>query len=307
MRRAGALACATVSVVAAGGTGLGSVSAVRGPFPLMAVARQRATFSARRESVRVDALVTDRGRIVRDLRAADFEIRDEGVPQTLDVVSFEQLPVHVLLALDLSYSVSGERLNDLRAAGHALLDALAAGDRASILTFDYAVSRRSAPTSDLGRLHAVLEAVQPKGIDGVRGTALVDAVYAALVAEESAGERSLALVFSDGVDTGSWLTPARAIDVARRTNVVVYGVSVRAPGGAAFLDDISDITGGTMVEVESTRNLRAVFIRALEEFRGRYLLSYSPQGVATRGWHRLEVRVKGRRATVRSRPGYMAN
>ena len=38
----------------------------------------------------------------------------------------------------------------------------------------------------------------------------------------------------------------------------------------------------------------------------RYLVSYSPQGVAPGGWHRLEVRVKHRGATVKARPGYFA-
>ena len=70
---------------------------------------------------------------------------------------------------------------------------------------------------------------------------------------------------------------------------------------------MSEITGGRHVDVESTRNLRAVFARVLEEFRGRYLVSYSPKGVAQRGWHSLDVRIKGRRAAVKARPGYMAN
>jgi hypothetical protein len=37
----------------------------------------------------------------------------------------------------------------------------------------------------------------------------------------------------------------------------------------------------------------------------RYLLRYTPRGVAKDGWHRLEVRVK-RRGTVKARPGYLA-
>lgn len=45
-------------------------------------------------------------------------------------------------------------------------------------------------------------------------------------------------------------------------------------------------------------------VKVLEEFRQRYLLSYSPAGVARGGWHRLEVRLKGRRRTVKARPGY---
>ena len=266
---------------------------------------QQPSFSARTESVRVDVLVTDGGRIVQGLSAADFEIRDEGVAQTVDLVTFQQLPIHVILALDLSYSVSGERLRDLRNASHALLDALARDDRASLLTFNHAVSRRSTPTSDVGPLRTVLDALEPEGVDSPGGTALADATYAALVSGEKEGGRSLALVFSDGVDTGSWLSSSRVLDVARRTGVVVYGVSVRGSGGS-FLGDLTEVTGGSAVEAESTRNLRAVFIRVLEEFRSRYLVSFSPKGVAKAGWHRLDVRIKGRRVNVKARPGYMA-
>jgi hypothetical protein len=43
----------------------------------------------------------------------------------------------------------------------------------------------------------------------------------------------------------------------------------------------------------------------LEEFRQRYLVSYTPRGVAKDGWHRLTVRVK-RGGTVKARPGYLA-
>jgi VWFA-related protein len=267
--------------------------------------QQQPSFSTRTESVRVDVLVTEGGRIVRGLGPADFDIRDEGVPQTVDLVSFEQLPIHVILALDLSYSVSGERLRDLRGASHALLDALGRDDRVSLLTFDHAVSRRSPPSSDVGPLRTVLEALEPEGTEGTATTALADAAYAALVSGEKEGGRSLALVFSDGVDTGSWLSSSRVLDIARRTGVVVYGVSVR--GSGSFLEDLSEATGGTAIEAESTRNLRAVFIRVLEEFRSRYLVSFSPKGVARPGWHRLDVRIRGRRVNVKARPGYMAN
>ena len=44
----------------------------------------------------------------------------------------------------------------------------------------------------------------------------------------------------------------------------------------------------------------------LEEFRRSYLVSYTPRGVDRNGWHRLDVRVKGRRVNVRARPGYLA-
>ncbi|RPJ85291.1 MAG: hypothetical protein EHM13_01520 [Acidobacteria bacterium] len=62
-----------------------------------------------------------------------------------------------------------------------------------------------------------------------------------------------------------------------------------------------------MFEVESTRNLPGAFLKVLDEFRQRYLVSYSPRGVQRGGWHRLDVRVKGRaNLQVKARPGYLA-
>jgi VWFA-related protein len=156
----------------------------------------------------------------------------------------------------------------------------------------------------MNALRALLTEVAPEG--GATGTALADATYASMHAGDVDGRRSLALVFSDGVDTGSWLSSRRVLDAARRTGVVVYGVSVRGSGGTSFLEDVSTVTGGDIVEAESSRSLRGAIVRVLEEFRNRYLVSYSPKGVPTRGWHRLEVRIKGRRVNVKARPGYMA-
>lgn len=65
-------------------------------------------------------------------------------------------------------------------------------------------------------------------------------------------------------------------------------------------------TGGSIYKLDSTRDIGATFVRILEEFRHRYLVSYTPRGVSKEGWHRLDVRVKGTRATVKARPGYLA-
>ena len=49
-----------------------------------------------------------------------------------------------------------------------------------------------------------------------------------------------------------------------------------------------------------------MFLDVLDEFRQRYLVSYTPRGVSKGGWHRLEVRVRGHNATVKARAGYFA-
>ena len=142
--------------------------------------------------------------------------------------------------------------------------------------------------------------VEPEGHTG-----LIDATYAAITIADADLGRGLLMLFSDGVDTASWLSERAVIDAARRSDVVVYAVSA-APKPAPFLRDVTNETGGRLYEVGSTRDLRRVFLAALEEFRQRYLVSYSPRGVAADGWHRVEVKVKGRRAAVRARSGYLA-
>lgn len=260
---------------------------------------QTPSFSTRVEAVRVDVLVTQGGRVVRGLGAPDFEIRDNGVLQQVDLVSFEQLPLNVILALDVSSSVAGERMVHLREAAFALLDALGGEDQAALVTFNEQVRLETRLTSDLSGIRHVLERTIPWG-----DTAVVDACFAAMVLGESDLGRSLLIVFSDGNDTSSWLTAERVIDTARRSDVVVYPVSAGRPRGV--LGRISSETGGRLFEVESTRNLEQVFLRVLDEFRQRYLVSYSPRGVDKGGWHRLDVRVKGRDAQITARTGYQA-
>ena len=68
------------------------------------------TFTSRVDAVRVDVLVTADGQPVKGLRAADFDIRDNGVRQHVDLVSFEEIPLNVVLALDMSGSVTQEGL-----------------------------------------------------------------------------------------------------------------------------------------------------------------------------------------------------
>ncbi|HEX5108830.1 MAG TPA: VWA domain-containing protein [Vicinamibacterales bacterium] len=279
---------------AAAVAGIVAVSAIH------ATARQ-ATFSSKVEVVRVDVLVTDGGKPVSGLQPGDFEIRDDGVLQTVDLVASEKIPLNVILALDSSGSVSGERLDDLQKASRALLERLNPRDKAALLTFSHAISLRMKLTSDIGRVRDALNGAAPSG-----GTALVDATYAAMQLEAADGGRNLLIVFSDGLDTASWLDPERVIASARRSEVVVYSATSREAEDSRFLEDLTETTGGGLVKIASTKDLSAAFLRILDEFRNRYLVSYSPAGVSTSGWHRLQVRLKGRRGTVKARAGYQA-
>jgi len=277
----------------------GSVFGKLSPDP---VRTQQPTFSTRVEVVRVDVLVTENGRSVSGLKPADFEVADNGVPQKVDLVDVERLPLDLVLAFDISASVAGARLGQLRSASEVLLDELKDGDRVALVTFNQVVRLRSPLTAVRERVQAALEQVKADG-----STALYDGSYLALMAVEQTSGRRLQIVFSDGLDSCSWLSAETVVETARRSGWVAYAVSVAEAGKSpAFLRDLCDVTGGRLIEVESTWNLSSVFVDVLDEFRQRYMVTYSPRGVAKDGWHRLEVRVKGRKATVKARPGYLA-
>jgi VWFA-related protein len=268
---------------------------------LLVASQQGASFSSKIEVVRVDVLATDNGRPIPGLGASDFEVLDNDVPQQVDFVRFGQIPLNVILALDMSDSVEGQRLDSLRDAGRALLGGLKKDDQAALVTFSERVRLGAGLTGDPSTIRRALDQTTASG-----STSLIDGTYSAILLGESDAGRALVIVFSDGLDTSSWLTAQTALDTAKRSDAVVYAVSVQSRVKPEFLRDLTTATGGRLFEVEKTANLGPIFLSVLEEFRQRYLVSYTPRGVATDGWHKLDVRIKNRKATIKARPGYLA-
>jgi Ca-activated chloride channel family protein len=257
------------------------------------------TFSSRVEGVRVDVLVTDSSRRpLRDLTPADFIVRDNGVPQQVDLVSFGEIPLNVGLAFDLSESVAGRRLEQLKAASEALTAELRQVDQSALVAFNHAVSLKCPLSLDRVCVKNALNAANPVG-----QTALVDGVFAGMMVGESDVGRSLLMVFSDGLDTVSFLPTERVLEIARRSDVVVYPIAPKDER-PDFLEDVANLTGGRLQEVDRKEDLSTVFRTILDEFRHRYLLTYTPRNVPRSGWHTLDVRVNRSGARVRARPGY---
>jgi VWFA-related protein len=286
---------------------------------------QPQTFRSGVDLVRVDALVTDGKRVVTGLKAGDFELRDNGVLQTIDEIGLESVPLTVTFALDTSASVAAPKMQHLASAVDLILQGLRERDRAALVTFSHRVWLRTPLTSDFEQVRKILTSTDAEG-----GTSLYDAVYAGLALGETPDSRALVLVFSDGMDNTSWLSDDIVEHAAQRADAVVYGVAVAArlkpdvrelrpergfpvhvpglpeylPGQTEFLDAIAAATGGRVLKADITANLPKAFEEILREFRTRYLVTYSPRGVDSAGWHTIAVKVKGRRAEVRARRGY---
>jgi Mg-chelatase subunit ChlD len=175
---------------------IGALAVVAGCEARPAAARQAPRFPSAVETVRVDVLVTAGGKPVRGLQASDFELFDNGVRQTVNVATFEQ-PLNVILALDMSGSVAGPRLADLRRASRMVLDGLRDGDRAALVTFSHQVVLAADLTAEIPRVGSAVD-----GLIGRGETALVDGAYAALILGEQDAGRSVSVKARQGYQAG---------------------------------------------------------------------------------------------------------
>lgn len=262
---------------------------------------QKNTISVASEEVRIDVLVTEKGKPVAGLKSEDFEILDNGVPQEINYIALQkQTPINAIFVLDISSSVSGELLTHLRSAASGFLNSLAPDDQAALILFNHRIALGAPLARNIAEIQSALAQAQPFG-----NSSLIDASYAGLALAQSRPEPALVLVFSDGRDTFSWLTEESVLETAKRNGTVVYAVSIGRLPSRNFLQELTRTTGGALIEPESTKDLAAVFLGILNEFRQRYLVTYTPQGITKSGWHALELRMKNRAYKATTRPGYM--
>ncbi len=273
------------------------------------------TFRVEIEAVYVDVFVTEGNRPVTGLSEADFELRDTSIPQRIELVAIESLPLATFLVLDSSASVAGEKLVQLQAAARGLLGGLRAGDQAALVTFDHEIRVRVPPTGDRSRLERSVNGILPGG-----STALMDALYAGTMLA-SGGGRSLLVVFTDGEDNLSWLDADEVRRVLEESNVLVQAVGVVSDEQANRLDQgrrqppaekayvsllrqLAEVTGGQFWPAASPDRLGEAFLAIAEAMKTRYVLRFEPDRVRREGLHPLQVRLTRRTGTVHSRSAY---
>jgi len=282
------------------------------------------TFAVEVENIYVDAFVSLRGGPLTGLLASDFELRDNGVLQQLELAAADAQPLLAVLTFDMSNSLAGEKLVSLRAASQALLSSLRPEDEATLFSFTDDVRWLVTPTTDKASLGRALAQLQAGG-----GTAIMDALYAALTLP-STRSRSLVVLFTDGADNSSWLEWRQIQKVAERSNAVIHvvglkppqltapgetvefgirSVPVESPTALDFeapwgLRQIAELTGGRYWEAESLDRLKTAFTAIAEAMGKRYVLRYVPENVKRPGWHKIELKLRGKKGDVRTRTGY---
>jgi Ca-activated chloride channel homolog len=281
-----------------------------------AVVSAQQAFHARIDVVHLPVVVTGHdGRLVRGLHAADFEVLDDGHPQTISYFSEgatgQQMPVHLGLMLDGSASMD----QDIAAAENAAVRFVNRFTEAVDVTFvDFDT------TINLGfftpdNYLQLFERIRDRTARG--GTSLYDAlgVYLSRCLDRS-GQHVL-LLYTDGGDSTSSMNFGKLQDLERLGDVLIYAVgylqnqtfSEQVPQQMR-IRQIARETGGEAFFPETPKGIDAVYSEILAELASRYTLGYVPSAASDDGkFHKIEVRVLRpdlRDARIRTRSGYLA-
>ena len=195
------------------------------------------------EIVQVTATVTDdEGRFVKGLARDQFRVKEDDVPQRLTAFAGENIPLEIVVAVDVSHSMT-EAMPTLKAAVRTFLTALRPADQVTLMAFnDNIVTLARRATDPALRLRAV-DRLAPWG-----GTALYDAMLIALnTVGKQPGRRSL-VVFSDGEDQNSVATLKRVETRLETSDATIYtiglGRSVKDRDLAQVMARMSQMSGG---------------------------------------------------------------
>lgn len=258
------------------------------------------------EVVQVTATVTDdEGRFVKGLARNQFRVKEDGVSQRLTAFAGENIPLEIVVAVDVSHSMT-ESMPTLKAAVRTFLTALRPADQVTLLAFNdniFTLARRA--TEPALRVRAV-DRLAPWG-----GTALFDAMLTALnTVGKQPGRRSL-VVFSDGEDQNSVATLKRVETRLETSDATIYtiglGRSVKDRALAQVMARMSQMSGGRSFLIDDIEELDKVFADIVEELSNQYLLSYGSSNDARDGtWRKILVELPELQHQVRHRQGYRA-
>lgn len=266
-------------------------------------AEGRRQFASGVNAVEVYVSVTDsRGEPVKDLRQEDFEVREDGVVQSLSTFTAGNLPLSVALAVDRSFSMTGSRLTLATSAARAFLEELRPADESMIL----AIGSRVEILEPLSTTRAAQLAALSR-LDAFGTTGLHDAVIEAIAAVQPARGRRALVLLSDGADRYSRATAPEALDAARGSDVMIYPVAFGATRPPLFAE-LATLTGGRSFHARDPRTLPDTLRAIARELREQYLVGYTPARPIAAGaneWRSIAVTVRRSGVQVRARDGYL--
>lgn len=273
-----------------------------------------------------------KGALVPTLAKDDFEVFEDGKPQTIKYFAAESdLPLTLGILIDASGSQQRVLEMEKEVGGSFLSEILREKDLAFVLSFDVNVDLLQDFTNNVRALKAALNSARINtgggslpGMGGgpvptagaPRGTLLYDAIYLASHDELSheVGRKAM-IILTDGVDQGSRLKVRDAIEAAQKADSICYVLLIADRGFYGFggysgdreMKKLAQETGGRVIEVGNKfEKLKAAFDQIARELRSQYNVGYTPANTALDGtFRKVEIRSKGG-YKIQARTGYYA-
>jgi len=252
--------------------------------------------------VLVDATVKNKsGQIIADLHKDDFELREDGIAQKIDIFSRDEIPLNVALVLDLSDSI-GPFLGPLREAASTALAALKPEDEVALFTFSTEAEMRVPFTKAKSAIAQQISTFHAGGATNINDGIFVAAKYLLTTAPQ--GRRVIILISDDvGTDAGGQGTHD-IVTESIAADAVLYNLKI--PGynppatriaasmipGLVDIRKVMDQTGGEIFDVQDIAHLDPAFRALITRIKTRYTLGYYTQATAALGKpHKLDLRL----------------
>jgi len=274
------------------------------------------------------------GALIPDLHKEDFQLFEDGSPQTVKYFSAEtDQPLTLGLLIDTSPSQQRVLPMEQQVGGAFLDQVLRSKDLAFLIGFDANVDLLQDYTSSARDLRQAMDRVRIGGggfAGGAPGigqgpfptsnraccTALYDAIYLA-AGEKLAHEvgRKAMILLTDGEDEGSKMKIRDAIEAAQKADAICYVILIADRnfyGGMGYSGDsamrqLTEDTGGRVIQVGNKPDkLKTAFDQIANELRSQYGIGYTPTNLKKDGsFRKIEVRSK-EGYKVQARRGYYA-
>ena len=254
-----------------------------------------------------DAQVVDKKtkRVIGDLTRDDFEISENGVKQQLSYFGRDELPLSILLLLDVSGSVR-PILHQIRDGALNALQRLKPEDQVAVMAFANTPALVQDFTKERALVSQQIEAATASerlGSGTLLGPALNNAAIHMREAP-TATSRRVIIVITDNI---AFVGPGQKeiLEKLFDSGTVVYGLIVRAAIGKIFnivflgtirgVNPFVEQTGGEILGA-SKNEVDAKLAVVIDRLRARYALGFRPTNSANKDeFHRVEIKISSGR------------
>jgi VWFA-related protein len=273
-------------------------------------------FRSHADLVNFGVVVTDKqGEPITGLSADDFDVREEGKPQTIKFFAAgdpaNAPPLHIGFLLDASGSMEDD-IKDVRTAAIKFLNTMDKAEDITLVDFDTEIRVARYEQSDYGHL---IERIRGRKTDGY--TALYDALGAYLGTSADQDGQKVLIMYTDGGDTRSTMTLKDVLDLLKASDVTVYVVgylqhqsSTQQTPLRMELSRFAQMTGGLALFPSSAKEVEKMYEKIEREIAARYSLGYTSTDTRTDGmWRNVDIRLKRadlKGVRLRTRQGYFA-